>query len=304
MTNLPLTQFDLLMSWPSSETNLHQRSISVYEEFFNPTIQEEMICQPNTPPCLLNTGYMPYSTSEPLLNYLKTEQDHSVPYLENLNGNISYCESDDDSIVSPYAYSPRMSISDDTPLLTPDVFMPMYDIESIMMHYMKNFEETSLQTACETTKENSSHMVPLTRSNLISAQENFLSQLENKQTPVDTQTIKKKTSRSHNKNTLTKCPYEGCQRTFQRTHNLRTHMRIHIHPKPYNCSHCERSFSRRHDLERHVRVHTGDRPYSCPCCARSFARTDALRRHLKMEEACRQSPQVQSLKNKRRYADL
>ncbi|KAI8583175.1 hypothetical protein K450DRAFT_224561 [Umbelopsis ramanniana AG] len=173
-----------------------------------------------------------------------------------------------------------------------------------MMHYMKTFEETSLQTACETTKDTSSHMVPLTRSNLISAQENFLSQLENKQTPVDTQTIKKKTSRSHNKNTLTKCPYEGCQRTFQRTHNLRTHMRIHIHPKPYNCSHCERSFSRRHDLERHVRVHTGDRPYSCPCCARSFARTDALRRHLKMEEACRQSPQVQSLKNKRRYADL
>lgn len=295
MSTIPATPFDMLLSWQNEQMLFHQRPISVYEDLFKPA-EQEMISQPNTSSGLLSCGYFPYSASEPMVNYLtSSHQDSPGPYLDNLNGNISHCESDDESIVSPYAYSPRMSTSDDSKLLSPDVFMPIFDFNPIVLQYVKPYEEP-------TSKPN---FVPLTRSNLISAQENYLSQQEQKQVPADSQGMKnKKTSRSNNKNTVTKCPYEGCQRTFQRTHNLRTHMRIHIHPKPYNCSHCERSFSRRHDLERHVRVHTGDRPYSCPCCARSFARTDALRRHLKMEEACRQSPQVQSLKNKRRYADL
>jgi hypothetical protein len=298
MSTLPSTPFDILISWQTEPLAFQPPSISVYENLFK-AADQEITSQPDTPSCILNSGYIPYSCSEPMMNYLTTQQDG--PYFDHLNGNISHCESDDDSIISPYAYSPRMSISDDNQqVLTPDVFMPVFDFDPIVLQYAKSYEE--VPSSCKVAKPD---FVPLTRSNLISAQENYLSQQELKQTPIGGQGSKnKKTSRNNNKNTVTKCPYEGCQRTFQRTHNFRTHMRIHIHPKPYNCSHCERSFSRRHDLERHVRVHTGDRPYSCPCCARSFARTDALRRHLKMEEVCRQSPQVQSLKNKRRYADL
>lgn len=76
--------------------------------------------------------------------------------------------------------------------------------------------------------------------------------------------------------------------------------------KPYACPTCRRAFARKHDLQRHIRVHTGEKPYSCPCCNKAFARTDALKRHLRMEEQCRTSHQVQTMKDtgKRRYRNL
>lgn len=66
--------------------------------------------------------------------------------------------------------------------------------------------------------------------------------------------------------------------------------------RPYQCHMCRRAFARKHDLQRHIRVHTGDKPYSCPCCKKAFARTDALKRHLRMEEQCRTSPEVLTMK--------
>ncbi|KAI8646901.1 hypothetical protein BD408DRAFT_409400 [Parasitella parasitica] len=79
-----------------------------------------------------------------------------------------------------------------------------------------------------------------------------------------------------------------------------------IEGKPYSCSTCRRAFARKHDLQRHVRVHTGDKPYMCPCCKKTFARTDALKRHLRMEDQCRQSDEVQALKEtgRKRYKNL
>lgn len=76
--------------------------------------------------------------------------------------------------------------------------------------------------------------------------------------------------------------------------------------RPYPCHLCKRAFARKHDLQRHIRVHTGDKPYECPCCKKSFARTDALKRHLRMEENCRSSQQVQTMKNlgRRKFKNL
>ncbi|CAG8657480.1 7356_t:CDS:2 [Rhizophagus irregularis] len=86
--------------------------------------------------------------------------------------------------------------------------------------------------------------------------------------------------------------------------STQAHLRSHSPARPYQCPMCPRSFSRKHDLQRHIRVHTGVKPYQCPCCRKAFARTDALRRHFKMEETCRNSPEVQNMKTRRRYSEM
>ncbi|GAB5587341.1 hypothetical protein Unana1_02241 [Umbelopsis nana] len=188
MSTLPSTPFDMLISWQTEPLAFQPPSISVYENLFK-AADQEITSQPDTPSCILNSGYIPYSCSEPMMNYLTTQQDG--PYFDHLNGNISHCESDDDSIISPYAYSPRMSISDDNQqVLTPDVFMPVFDFDPIVLQYAKSYEE--VPSSCKVAKPD---FVPLTRSNLISAQENYLSQQELKQTPIGGQGSKnKKTS--------------------------------------------------------------------------------------------------------------
>ncbi|KAL1918984.1 uncharacterized protein VTP21DRAFT_2365 [Calcarisporiella thermophila] len=96
-----------------------------------------------------------------------------------------------------------------------------------------------------------------------------------------------------------RCPMPNCGKTFTRFHNLRAHMRTHEATRPFSCPMCPRAFTRKHDLQRHVRVHTGDKPYTCPSCKKSFSRTDAMKRHFKVEETCRNSPEVQTMRGRR-----
>ncbi|KAI8354143.1 hypothetical protein EDC96DRAFT_516976 [Choanephora cucurbitarum] len=83
---------------------------------------------------------------------------------------------------------------------------------------------------------------------------------------------------------LFRCTYEGCEKTFTRTYNLKSHLRTHTDQKPFVCCKCPKAFARQHDRNRHEKLHTGNKPYFCEHCNKSFARQDALNRHLKKDK--------------------
>ena len=50
--------------------------------------------------------------------------------------------------------------------------------------------------------------------------------------------------------------------------------------RPFKCDQCPQSFQRSHDLKRHKRIHLAVKPFPCPSCDKSFSRKDALKRHI------------------------
>jgi len=80
---------------------------------------------------------------------------------------------------------------------------------------------------------------------------------------------------------LFRCPFESCQRKFNREYNLREHIRTHnpCRSKEYTCKICNESFYSSSVLNRHVAsIHEGEK-FCCKYCGRPFNRKDALRRH-------------------------
>jgi uncharacterized Zn-finger protein len=79
------------------------------------------------------------------------------------------------------------------------------------------------------------------------------------------------------------CSHQGCDRSFSRVQNLRSHMRCHLVTAPHSCKHCGLGFRRTTDLQRHIRtMHTPNdqKPWACPKCPKRFGRSDALKRHM------------------------
>lgn len=77
------------------------------------------------------------------------------------------------------------------------------------------------------------------------------------------------------------CSDPGCDRTFSRIQNLRSHMRCHLITTPHNCKSCGLGFRRTTDLQRHVRtmhLTNEQKPWGCSRCTKRFGRRDALKR--------------------------
>ena len=52
-------------------------------------------------------------------------------------------------------------------------------------------------------------------------------------------------------------PCEQCSKSFNSSHQLAQHSRVHTGEKPYKCSYCDRKFKQLSHVQQHTRLHTG-----------------------------------------------
>lgn len=80
------------------------------------------------------------------------------------------------------------------------------------------------------------------------------------------------------------CPYEGCDKAFNRPVRLEEHIRSHTNERPFKCHYpfCDKDYLRESHLKHHIKsAHTDIRDYTCtfPGCGKSFATGQRLKVH-------------------------
>ncbi|KAJ5545703.1 hypothetical protein N7494_003288 [Penicillium frequentans] len=82
-----------------------------------------------------------------------------------------------------------------------------------------------------------------------------------------------------------RCPFDGCDKAFNRPARLQEHIRSHNNERIFGCTFddCDKTFLRASHLNHHIKsAHTGTRDYVCPRpgCDKSFVTGSRLRRHI------------------------
>lgn len=85
------------------------------------------------------------------------------------------------------------------------------------------------------------------------------------------------------------CPWEDCQKTFNRQARLKEHLRSHTNTRPFKCPYvpCTKAFLRDSHLKHHVKSqHVKLRDHPCPIegCDKSFVTATRLRRHIETHQ--------------------
>merc|ERR1712088_694319 len=77
------------------------------------------------------------------------------------------------------------------------------------------------------------------------------------------------------------CQFPACGRTFDRSHLLKRHQKLHSGEARFVCDVCKKSFESGSKLEDHYRRHTGERPFQCHVCGNKFRYKGDRTKHLK-----------------------
>jgi general transcription factor IIIA len=86
------------------------------------------------------------------------------------------------------------------------------------------------------------------------------------------------------------CPYDGCDKAFNRPTRLQEHIRSHTNERPFKCPYapCDKDYLRESHLKHHIKsAHSEVRDYKCSYqgCDKAFATGQRLRVHEATHEA-------------------
>ena len=70
-----------------------------------------------------------------------------------------------------------------------------------------------------------------------------------------------------------------CNKSFCLSVLLNNHLYSHKRDQSHSCSFCSKIFSQADHLERHLRTHTGEKPFTCSLCNKTFSRAENLKNH-------------------------
>lgn len=75
------------------------------------------------------------------------------------------------------------------------------------------------------------------------------------------------------------CPFEGCQKRFNRKSRCLDHLILHSGTKPYSCENCNKAFWNKYEKTHHELICKKERELKCDVCGKTFGHRSTLFNH-------------------------